>query len=579
MRKNRTIKNLLVGAIAAMGIILWMSCNKGFDRVLASKDYTDTTSAKAQNPKVLYVIVAGARGQSVRDANPPNIMNLTQHAIYCWNTVTDTLTRGLTGFADLLTGVHKEKHMVLGDDLSNNDLKDYPAFFKYVKQRKPDLRIAAFSSNDSISTALITDANVNKSFNGDDAKVQAAAISELGVDSATLVMAEYGGVKDAGDQYGYDVSVPQYKAAILKVDGYIGALVDAVKKRPNYASENWMIVVTTDHGGPFAIDPTQDDHTILSNPNTNGFVIFNAPHYQAEFNDKPYTGNRYEGKAVELHGTDADAVKATVPDDHDDYNFGAVGEFTVEFKIKSTPNGDDAYNYHYPSIVSKRASFDPDVTGWCIFLEDKHWQFNVGQVGKDNIQVAGSDIGDGTWHDIAVVVVMRDGKRYARTFTDGNFNNEVEITGIGDLSTTAPLTIGFIPGSVQSPADVFLTEVRIWNAALSDGTISQYACETALPGDHPNNDNLIGYWPAVDGQGGVIKDHSTLLHDFVLQGAYNWQDFSDLICPPASSDLASQMPQPVDVPRQIMDWLQVSSLPQWGLDGRAWTTNYTGIQN
>lgn len=579
MQKTMTFKNLPVIAVFAAGVALWASCNKGFDRVLAHKDYTDTTSSAARNPKVLYIIVDGARGQSVRDANPPHITDLTNHAIYCWNTVTDTLTRGLTGWADLLTGVHKEKHKVLGYDLSQNDLKDYPVFFKYVKERKQGFRIAAFCASDSLSKDLVTDADVNQSFGGDDAKVQAAVLGELGVDSAGLVLAEYGGVEAAGERDGFDVSVPEYKDAILQVDDYIGALVDAVKKRKNASGENWLIVVTTDHGGAFAVDPTQDDHTILSNPASNGFVIFYAPDYVAAFTDKPYTGNRYEGQAVELHGADVDAVNATVPVDNHDYDFGDSAEFTIEFKIKTTPHGDDGYSYKTPAILSKRASFDAGVPGWCIYLDDKHWQFGVGQTGKGNVQESGSDVSDGTWHDIAVVVLFEDGKRYARCYTDGTYNNQVDITDMGNLNSPAPLTLGYLPGSFNTPPDVYLAEVRIWVAALTDETIKQYACETSLPEDHPNTGALIGYWPATDGAGGILQDRSTLLHNFVLHGSYQWQDFSDLICPPASSDLASQMPQPVDIPRQILDWLQVSSLSQWGLDGRVWTTSYTGIKN
>lgn len=578
MQKNKTRRNLLFILSVVTVVVSWMACNKGYDRVLGKKDYTDTTSAVAKNPKVLYIIVDGARGQSVRDANPPNIMGLTSDAIYCWNTVTDTSIGGLTNWADLLTGVHKEKHKVIGGDVANSDLADYPIIFKYIRERNPNFRIAAFCSSDSLSKGLITDATVNKSYGGDDAAVQAGAISELGIDSTGLVMVEYGEVDAAGKKYGYDNSFPEYKSAILNVDGYIGKLLDALKKRKNFAGENWMVVVTSNHGGAFTIDPGQDDHTILSDPRINSFVIFSTPIYLASFIDKPYTGNRYSGKAVELHGADSLAINATVPDDLNDYDFADSVDFTIEFKIKTTANG-NGYSYQYPSILSKRASFDPGVPGWCIFLEDQHWQINFGQVGKGNIQVSGNDISDGNWHDIAVVVYISGAQRLVRTFTDGNFNNSGDITSMGNLNTPAPLTMGFLPGSITNPADVYMTEVRIWNAALADATISQFACETSLPDDHPNKNNLIGYWPAVDGQGGVIKDQSTLQHDFILSGAYSWNAFNDLICAPAGSDLASQMPQPVDVPTQILSWLQIPTFSQWGLDGRVWTTNYTGIQN
>ncbi|HEY6081850.1 MAG TPA: alkaline phosphatase family protein [Chitinophagaceae bacterium] len=578
MQKRKLTRTFLISLFVAVGFGSWMACNKGFDRVLQHKDYTDTTSAIAKTPKVLYVIIDGARGQSVRDANPPNIMGLTANAIYCWNSVTDTLTSDLTTWADLLTGVHKEKHGVLGNTTNNNDLKDYPVFFQRIKERRPDIRIAAFCAADSLSKGLITHADVNKGFGGDDAATENAALNELKVDSAGLVLVQFNEVNDAGAQYGYDLSVPQYKSAILAVDGYIGKLLDALKSRKNYAGEGWMVVVTSNHGGPFPVDPAQDDHTILSNPAVNSFVIFSALRYQPSFIDKPYTGNRYMGKGVELHGQDNSAVNAIVPNDGNDYNFGKDINFTVELKVKVMP-GSRNYVYTYPSILAKRASFDPGKPGWCIFLEQKFWQINFGQVGQGNTQVRGINISDGTWHDIAAVIVNRGAKRYARTYTDGHFNNEVEITGKGNINSTAPLTMGFLPGSVNNPADLFISDVRIWKAALDDNTISQFACETSLPGDHPFVNFLAGYWPCLDGQNGIFKDHSTLQHDFQLQGNYQWTSFSDLVCAPASGDLANLMPQPVDIARQVLDWLQIPTDAKWDLDGKVWTTNYVGIKN
>lgn len=579
MKKNKMIRNLSLSLLIIAGLGSWMACNKGFDRMLADKDYTDTTSSVAKEQKVLYIIIDGARGQSVRDANPPHIMSLTGHAIYCWNTVTDTLTNGLTSWADLLTGVHKEKHRVLGYDVSQSDLKDYPVIFKYIRERKPGFRIAALSSSDSLGENLITDASVNQSFGEDDAKVQAAALSELKVDSAGLVLVQYSGVDNAGAQYGYDISVPEYKASILQTDTYIGALLDAIQQRKDYAAENWLVVVTSSHGGPFTIPPGQDDHTILSNPKVNGFTIFYAPGYQPSFIDKPYTGNRYSGKGVELYGSDSTAVNAIVPDDNHDYDIGANIDFTVELKIKVMPGPNGDYKYTYPSVLSKRKTFNDGQVGWCIFLEQKFWQINFGQVGQGNKQVSGADISDGTWHDIAAVIVTRGGKRYARTYTDGNFNRETEITDKGNLNTDAPLTMGFLPGSVNTPADVYITDLRMWQTALSDATIGQFACETSLPADHPNKDKLIGYWPCVDGQGGIFKDQSTILHDFKLQGDYQWDDFSDLICPISPANIAQLMPQPVDIPRQILNWLRIAPDSKWALDGRVWTTNYTSVEN
>lgn len=577
-KRARKIKQLIILACVFSGTGIWLACNRGFDRLLPKRDYTDTTSAIARNPKVLYIVIDGARGESVRDANPPNIMNLTQHAVYCWNGITDTLTLNTTSWADLLTGVRKEKHGVVSRNVDSSNLSTYPVFFQYIKERKPaGFQIASFCSNDTLGQQLITKTNsdINEVFNGNDEDVKNAVIKELGVDSAGLVFCEFSGVDQAGAQYGYDVSIPQYKAAILQVDNYIGAMMDALKKRKNYNTEQWMVVVTSDHGGPFPIDPTKDDHTIFSNPRVNNFTIFYAPGSQPSFIDKPFTGERYIGKGVELYGdpNNGNYANATITGNNSVFNFGSDGEFTIEMKVKVNPGPGTygAYYYYYPSILAKRASFNSGVVGWCIFLEQNFWQINFGQAGQGNTQVKGSVISDGNWHDIAVVVVNRNGKRYARTYTDGNFNHEVEITGKGNINSPAPLTMGYLPGSIYVPADVFITDLKIWATALDDATISQYACNTTLSSDNPFNDYLLGYWPCTDGSGGYFVDQGSLGNNFQINGSYSWNNFNDLICAPPASNLASLVIEPVDVARQIMNWLQIVIDPNWEIGGRLWT--------
>lgn len=581
MKRNNSIAKFWIPLFLVGGLLVWAACNKGFDRVLGHKNYEDTTSSVAKNPHVLYIVVDGARGQSVRQAQPPNIMSLTDHAIYSWNDVTDTSSLKVSSWADLLTGVSIEKHGVNSEDLSKSNLENYPVFFKYIKERKPDFRVAAFSSSDSLKSLIDGNGiNVNQSMGGDDNAVLNAALKELDRDSTGLVFVEFSGVDKAGAQYGYDISVPQYKAAILEADQSIGKLLAAIRKHKDYLNEQWLVVITSNRGGQFTIPPDQDDHTVLSDPYRNSFVIFYSTLFQPLFIDKPYTGNRYDGNGVELTGSDSNAVRAIIPDDFGDYNFGDSIDFTIEFKIKIKTDGNGAqHNFSsYPSLLSKRKTFDRNVPGWTFWLHDKHWAFLVEQVGGFT-EAQGPDISDGTWHDLAAVVVMRDRKRYARIFTDGNFNTEVDITNRGNISSDGPVTLGFLAGIGSGTVDnVVVTDLKIWKAALDDATINKFACETSLSSSHPYNDYLAGYWPCTEGQGGEFVDHSTLQHNFEILGTYQWEPFSDLICAPAASNLAVLMPQPIDMARQIMNWLQIPNDPKWDMDGRVWTTNYVGIK-
>ncbi|MFY0255323.1 DUF4983 domain-containing protein [Chitinophaga sp. 30R24] len=567
------------------GVLAGAACNKGFDRVLDKKDFTDTTRAIVKNPKVLLVIIDGARGQSVRDANTVNIMGLTAHAIFSWNTVTDTLISDYTTWADILTGVHRQKHSIEGNTLDNNNLNNFPVFFKRIKERSAAVRIAAFSSSNALGNNLVSNADMNKVFSDDDNATTTAAVNELGVDSAGLVMVQYNGVDLSGAQYGYDLSVPQYRNAILQADDNIGKLLTAMKARKSFGNENWMVVVMSNHGGAYTVASADDDHTILSNPKVNNFIIFYSPLYMPSFIDKPYTGNRYIGKGVHLYGTEASAVYATINDVNHNYDFDNTLGFTVEMKIKVQPGANGDYTYSNTPVLTKRTSLDPGNVGWAIVLNQKGWQFNLGQnvPGKtDNIVVSGSDISDGNWHDVAAVITVDTAAktRTVRTFTDGTFKSQADISNAGNFNNPAPLTLGYFSNTGSYPApDVYVTEIKLWLAAATDQTIGQYACETTLPNSHPLKDKKVGYWPAKDGQGGVLKDQSTIITDFKLQGPYNWFNFNDLICPASPSNIASLMPQSVDVSRQVLDWLQIPSDLRWNLDGRVWTTKYVAMNN
>lgn len=568
-------------AIILAGITV-MACNKGFDRLIKQREYEDTTGVTSRTPKVLFLVVDGARGESVRDAQAPNLRAMADNAIYSWNSLSDTLAVDATGWADLLTGVHKEKHRVLSNDLANNRLQQYPVFFSYIKQRHPDFRIGAYSSSDDLGQKLITGANVNRTFSGSDAGMVAGLLDELKVAEAGLVFGQFSSVAVAGSTYGYDNSKPEYKAAILKVDEYIGNIMNALKQRPHYAEEDWLVVISSGRGGPFQIDPGQDDGTILSNTKVNTFTFFYSPRYKPSFIDRPYTGNRYTGKAVRLYGNNAsNAVYATITQGRQDYNLADTNEVTISLKIKKNRTSYGDFSYTYPSVIGNNMSTDWwQNTGWNVSLEGNNWGVHFGQSGRGFNMMTGGNIGDGRWHDLTAVFLNRDNKRFLRLFTDGSFNGEMEITQYGSFDTDAPLTLGFMPGNVTDNnrwLNAYITEVKFWRAALPDSVVANYVCSPELPSSHPYRDYLIGYWGCKDGFGGVFTDQSDSRHNFQIQGAYAWDDFSDLMCPTSATNLAQLVPQPVDVARQVLNWLQVSADTRWSLDGRVWVTSYTSI--
>jgi arylsulfatase A-like enzyme len=62
-------------------------------------------------------------------------------------------------------------------------------------------------------------------------------------------MVYFGSVDETGHKVGFHPSVKPYVAAIEVIDGHVGQLLKAIEGRPGYKQENWLILVSTDHGG------------------------------------------------------------------------------------------------------------------------------------------------------------------------------------------------------------------------------------------------------------------------------------------------------------------------------------------
>lgn len=566
----KTNKFKLYLTLAISCFVTLAGCHKDFETKISDKAYNDSVTLAFGNPKVVLLVVDGARGLSVRDARTPVLTSMLTKSIYSWTSLSDedNQEKG-TNWADLLTGVKKDKHGVIGDNFANNAFDDYPLVFSRIKKAKPNSKIVSFASSAEFDENLTTDVDLSETAGTDDA-VKAAVVNSLNTDTASLIVGQFKDVNTAGAAYGYDVSKAEYKSAIVKFDTEVGEILTALKARPNYASENWLVVVVSSTGGTYPVPVAQDDKTVFSNPKVNTFTIIHNPKYKPRFIEKPYLGNIFTAKGLRFYGKD-NAVKATT-DNAGDFNFGDTVQFTIELKVKKNAGPDNNYRFYYPSLLGKREGWYSDNrgVGWTLFLDDNKWQFNIRGASSDSKEISGGILSRGNWNSVAVVCVMREGKRYIRTFTDGIFNNEMEITETGNINNIYGLTLGLMNGDGRREPDVVLSDVRIWKKALTDETISQFACDTEVNEDHPYYDYLIGYWPCTDGSGNQLIDYGASGSNFVLQGDYEWSTFNDLICGPDAATLNSLVPRNIDISTQLLSWFRIPTQESWNLEGRVW---------
>lgn len=556
-------------------LLVTLSCNEDFPELL-KEEYGDENFVGMESGKVLYILIDGAGGEAIRAAAPPHIMGLTDNALYTFNSLADAFNKPLSsamGWANLLTGVNAEKHNVVSNDFVDNQLAQYPSFLTLLEQTKPDLNTVAYSSSVSFSENFTQDAEVSEVFENDDAQVAQAVVNELVNNAPDLILAQFHGVESTGDASGYNNN-PAYLDAILQVDEYVGTIIEALQSRPKYKQENWMVVITSNIGD------NPETPTIAGTPfedqTRNTFTLMYSERFNAKLIQKPVaTDVNYDGYGVRYTYTNNDYVNATL-EDPQLFNMGKEGEMTIQFMIKNRVG-----TYGWPTFLSKR-EYGFSGPGWNLFLKGDFWAFNSSM----SWEMAGGTVSDGLWHVITVVFSRKqDIESKVRIYTDGVFNEEAIYEHTWDeVTNNIPLRIGRIPSDGDSNPDLLLTNLQIYDKALTDDDIKAIFCLPEVNASHPYYENLRGFWPGNESEGKVI--HETLGKlgdnaDFILSGPYSWRDFSDNspnVCPPSPDSFYRLVPNSVDIPFQIFQWLGARIKQDWSLDGKGWTPSYKAIQ-
>jgi len=561
LRMKRFI--LPVGLLTSVLAICTSSCQQEFEKTIPDRGSEDSVDVVYGQPKVLYVIVDGVRGQSIQAAQATHVNSLLRNAIYSWVSLGDAeSTTPAANWASLFTGVSKTKHGVLGNDFSNNQFETYPLLYKRIKNAHPETNIQVFTGSALFNEHLTADTDESQLLAGDEA-VKTAAVSALGDESIDFITAHFSEPNSIGASVGYDVSKPEYRDAILAFDAKLGELLNALKDRPSYGEENWLVVVTSSIGGTFAI--SENDNTVFSNPVANTFTIFSALRYNTRFISKPFIGNRFQGDFARFEGQRHAVLEDA--ENNSIYNLD-TSAFTIELKVKKNK----LIRGIYPSIIGKRPEWSSGspTNGWVVFLEDDFWMFNA-RGNSGNGQVRGGTLADASWSSVAVVGVIRDGERFIRTFTNGAFNNEENIQGWGNLNTNAQFLMGYLTGNGHGEPDMYVADVRIWKIALPDDVVANYSCEIGVDQNHPYYDYLAGYWPVANDTDGTIRDEGPFgSHLQVTSDDFSYNRLNEYLCAPSTDDLGAQVPRTFDVPAQIFTWLKIARQESWQLDGRTW---------
>lgn len=200
-------------------------------------------------PRVLFVGIDGMRSDAMLFADTPTMDGLRQ--VGAW-TIDGRTHAGNTdssaGWTTLYTGVEPDRHGVV--DNGTMDARDwsYPTFAA-VARESLGLRTAMAAHWVPAAVNLHEEDAFDDVTLGDDAHVADRAAAWLVEAVHDVVVTHLDDVDHTGHGHGFSPIVPEYVDAIEQADRYLLTMIDGLLHRASLASESWLIVVVTDHGG------------------------------------------------------------------------------------------------------------------------------------------------------------------------------------------------------------------------------------------------------------------------------------------------------------------------------------------
>ena len=252
-------------------------------RILALLCLLLAGAASAQTRKAVFIIVDGVPADMIERLHTPAIDEIAARGAYARaytggevGGYSQTPTISAIGYTNLLTATWMNKHNVDG----NSDLKpnyNYWTIFRIAKEQPKEFRTALYSSWTDNRTVLLGEGKpetghlkidfVCDGYELDtvrfpkrekdlqifdiDEHVAREAARGIANDAPDLSWVYLWYTDDAGHFEGNGAFFDEY---VVKADRQIGQIWEAVRYREEHFGEEWMVVVTTDHGR------TEDGH-------------------------------------------------------------------------------------------------------------------------------------------------------------------------------------------------------------------------------------------------------------------------------------------------------------------------------
>ncbi len=219
-------------------------------------------------PKVLLFGIDGVRPDVLAEVATPNIDALAAAGWYTAQARTTNPSVSGPSWSSMLTGVWPEKHGVTNNAFTGRDYATYPSFLVRVEAARPELATFAaldwvpLAELDRVSLAELEDdsgpvlpaaIDVREVVNGydlgwaeADGEIAARAARHLTEADPDAMFVYFGNPDETSHRHGSIGA--EYRDAIALSDSHVGMVVNAMRARPTFADENWLVLMSTDHG-------------------------------------------------------------------------------------------------------------------------------------------------------------------------------------------------------------------------------------------------------------------------------------------------------------------------------------------